>query len=198
MAAGDLTTLEAVRAYLRGSVPVPQDDETLLEGLVTAVSKLFVSETGQAVLTQEYTDTWNGEGETKVFLEEYPVLSVTRLTVDGVAVPARTIVGGSGWVMSDADVGRVELVGYTFSPGVANCVVVYSSGLGATAPADIAQAVIDQVAFLYKSKERIGIANESTQAGGSVGYLGAWSAQQGKAGMTPLFAATVDRYRRVA
>jgi hypothetical protein len=51
---------------------------------------------------------------------------------------------------------------------------------------------------LYKAKDRIGVSNESTSAGGSVSYMGGWTAQQGKAGMTPLFLATVERYRRVA
>ena len=198
MAAGDLTTIETVRAYLKGQVPVPVDDETtLIPGLITAVSQMFVSETGCPILTAAQVQTWNGAGEAKVFLEQYPVISVESVEVDGEVVPERTAVGESGWVLSSAATGKLELVGYAFAEGTANCVVNYTAGYGAAAPADVDQAVVDQVAYLYRQKDRVGVANESTQGGGSVSYLGAWQAQQGKAGQTPLFSATIERYRRV-
>lgn len=198
MAAGDLTTIGSVRAYLKGQVPVPVDDEaTLIPVLIAAVSKMFAAETGTPVITTAQVQTWSGAGGTKVFLDHYPVVSVTTVEVDGAAVAERSAVGEDGWVLSDAATGKLELVGSAFTTGVANCSVSYTAGYGASAPADVDQAVVDQVAYLYRQKDRVGVANESTQGGGSVGYLGAWSAQQGKAGQTPLFAATVERYRRV-
>ncbi|MEI7705392.1 MAG: hypothetical protein WCK73_12435, partial [Deltaproteobacteria bacterium] len=197
MATGDLSTTAAVREYLAGNVPVPLGDETLLSGLITAVSSQFKSETGTDVITASKSQTWSGAGGAKVFLEHYPVVSVTTVEVDGAAVSERAAIGEDGWVLSDAATGKLELVGYTFTCGVANCSVTYTAGLGATAPADIDQAVVDQVAYLYKMKDRVGITNESTQAGGSVTYQGGWQAQQGKAGQTPGFAAAVARYRRV-
>lgn len=197
MADGDLTTPAAVRAYLKGQVPVPLDDEPLIEALVTAASQLFVSETSREILTGPRTDTHSGDGGTKLFLNHYPVVSVETVLVDDVQVDERPAVGEAGWVLSDPASGKLEMVGSTFSPGAANVVVEYTSGYGASAPADVAQAVLDQAAYMYRQKDRIGIANESTQAGGSVGYLGAWTAQQGKGGQTPLFAATVARYRRI-
>ncbi len=198
MAAGDLTTIEAVRAYLRGTVPVPEADESLLEGLITAASQLFASESGTGVLTAAVEETRNGDGGAKLFLERYPVVSVESVEVDGEAISERAAIGGSGWVLTSRETGRLDLVGYTFSEGLANVVVNYTAGYGDDAPADVGQAVVDQVAYLYRQKDRIGVANESTQAGGSVSYLGAWTAQQGKGGQTPLFQATVARYRRVA
>jgi hypothetical protein len=194
MAAGDLTDLDSVRAYLRGSVPVPQDDDTLLGGLITAVSHAFVAQAGRNPINATYTDTVDGEGGCKLFLEQYPVASVTSVTVDGVVIPPRATVGGAGWVLSNAAAGKLEVVGYTFADGVANCVIVYVAGYGATTPEDVAQACIDQVGFLYRGRERIGISNE-TMPHGSVTYAGTWEAQQGKGGETPLFASTVERYR---
>lgn len=198
MATGDLTTSAAVRAYLKGQVPVPVDDESLIEGLITAASQLFASETGTGVLTAVVEETRNGDGGTKLFLEQYPVVSVESVSVDGEEIPERTAFGESGWVLTSGETGRLELVGYTFTEGLANVVVNYTAGYGAEAPADVAQAVVDQAAYWYRMKDRVGISNESTQAGGSVTYMGAWTAQQGKGGQTPLFQATVARYRRVA
>ena len=202
MAAGDLTTIDAVKAYLTGSVPLNSDDDALLSSLITAVSKMFVSETGNPIISAGYTDTWSGDGGARRFLKEYPVLTVAAqapalpVMVDGVAIPARTTTDGDGWVLTDAEIGQLELVGYTFASGLANCSVTYTAGLGAAAPGDVDQAVVDQVAYLYRAKDRIGISNQSL-SGESVTFLGGWTAQQGHGGQTPLFAATVERYRRV-
>ena len=123
MAAGDLTTIESVRAYLKGQVPVPVDDETtLIPGLITAVSKMFASETGCPILNTEQPQTWNGDGGTKVYLEQYPVVSVESVEVDGEVVAERPRWARSGWVLTNADAGKLELVGFTFAEGTANCV----------------------------------------------------------------------------
>ena len=119
------------------------------------------------------------------------------MTVDGTVIVPRPSIGENGWVLTAAEIGKLELIGYTFTTGKANCAVTYTAGLGATAPADIDQAIVDQVAYLYRGKERVGISNESTAAGGSVTYLGGWKAQTGGDGKTPLFLAMVERYRRV-
>ena len=194
-----LTSIEAVRAYLTGSVTVPPGDEPLLQGLILSVSAMFEAGVGYPVLTDTYTDTWNGEGATYKLLDQFPVTAMASdaVTVDGATIPKRAAIGDDGWVLTNEDIGKLELIGYTFAHGYANCSVTYTAGLGATAPADIDQAVVDQVAYLYKGKERVGISNESTASGGSVTYLGGWTAQQGKDGKTPLFLATVERYRRV-
>ena len=198
MAIGDLSTTATVREYLAGNVPVPLGDEALLAQLVTDVSVLFVSEAGRPILTADYIDTFDGSDATRIYLLHYPAIGVDTVSVDGVEIPERSTVSGSGWVLSDAASGRLDLVGgYSFAAGIANCAVAYSAGYGATAPADVSRAVVDQVAYLYRMKDRVGVANESTQGGGSVSYLGSWQAQQGKAGQTPGFAAAVARYRRV-
>ena len=75
--------------------------------------------------------------------------------------------------------------------------MTYTAGSGRRLLADIDQAIVDQVAYLYRGKERVGVSNESTAAGGSVTYLGGWKAQAGGDGKTPLFLAMVERYRRV-
>ena len=194
-----LTSIEAVRAYLTGSVPVPAGDEPLLESLISSVSEMFEADIGCPVLTASYTDTWNGDGGTYRLLNQYPVgtIGATAVLVDGDVIVKRPSIGEDGWVLTSADIGKLELVGYTFAVGKANCVVTYTAGLGAQAPADIDQAIVDQVAYLYKGKERVGISNESTSSGGSVTYLGGWKAQMGGDGKTPLYLATVERYRRL-
>ena len=197
MAAGDLTTLDAVRAHVKGTVGVPATDEALLESLISAVSAMFVQEAGTSVLTEAHTELRNGNGRATLFLGHYPVTEIVSVEVDGEVIPERAAVGEPGWVLASADTGRLDLVGYTFTEGTGNVVVQYLAGYGATAPADVSQAVVDQVAYLYRMKDRIGIANES-QNGTSTTYLGAWVAQQGGGGKTPLYLATVARYRRVA
>lgn len=197
MATGDLTTMAAVRAYLRGSVPVPVDDEPLVESLISSVSAEFVAETGTGVFNASFTQPFDGDGSSEKWLGNYPVVSIESVDVDGVQVTERPAIGEDGWILADADGGKLELVGSVFTKGVKNCSVQYTAGYGATVPLDVSQAVVDQVAYLYKAKDRIGISNESTQSGGAVTYLGGWQNQQGKDGQTPVFAAAVKRYRRV-
>jgi hypothetical protein len=197
MAAGDLTTVDAVRDFLKAQVPVPTTDETLVQGLVSAVSKAFAEESGCPVLTTEYVETRDGNDGTKLFLQNYPVVAITSVKVGGETIPSRASVTESGWVVSNAT-GLLALIGYEFERGTANVEVTYSAGYGDAAPADVAQAVVDQVAYLYRAKDRIGVTNEATSSGGSVTYLGGWQQQQGQGGKTPLYMATVARYRRVA
>lgn len=197
MAEGDLTTLAALQAFLRGQVVLPTADEPLVEGLISAVSAEFKSETGSEILTAAYSEARNGNGRATLFLRQFPVISVQGVEVNGTTIPARPSTLENGWVLADASIGRLQLVGSVFSEGVANVVVQYRAGYGTAAPADVSQAIVDQVAYLYRMKDRIGIANES-QNGTSTTYLGAWTAQQGKGGKTPLYLAAVDRYRRVA
>ena len=200
MAAGDLTTLAEVRAYLANSIAVSNDENALLESLITSVSKTFANEAQHPILTQSYTDTFDGSGGVDRMLKMCPGVVIADpggVFVDGVEVPERPDATSSGWVLTDTDAGMVRLVGYTFSSGVANCSITYTAGYGATAPADVAFACTDQVAYMYRAREHIGITNESI-GGKSVTYAGGWKAQYGDDGLTPLFISTAARYRRVA
>jgi len=128
---GDLTTLAAVKRYLRVDQAEDQSKHDVELGrLISAVSAQVRSETGIAfdVPLLARTEGRDGDGGTVLLLDEYPVVSITSLTVDGVAIPVRPSVTGYGYVLTSAAIGRIELVGYTFTKGTQNVSIVYRAG----------------------------------------------------------------------
>ena len=181
----DLTTIDAVKEYL-GIDAGSSADDALLTRLVTAASAFVTQATNRVFTSTTFTETQSGTGYlTTIIPKQWPVTSVTSVTVDGTAIPARATVTGDGWVLAD-DV--IRLVGYTTTPGVSNIVIVYTAGL-ASVPTDIAQAVIELAAYRYKVKDRISIASKNLPAGEVISFVG-YSAS------TASVDAVIDAYRR--
>ncbi len=135
-------------------------DDTLLTNLIVAASafiETWVSRTlGQATYTAE---TYDGPGGVRLALRNYPVLSISALSIDGISIPQSTSPAANGWVLSSSKAG-VVLRGYTFSEGVENVLVTYSAGY-ATTPPDVAQACKELVGLRYKERDRIGFVSKA-------------------------------------
>lgn len=160
----DLTTLEKVRLEIFGNDPAIEADE-ILSALITSSSAWVESQIGRTFAAPaSVTETRNGDGTSRMLLNKSPVASVTSVTVDGVTVPARATVDGTGWVYSE---GGVDVVGSVFTEGVQNVVFVYSAGVAV--PADLEQAVIEHVAFKFRRRNSLGL-NATTQGGESVSF----------------------------
>lgn len=177
---GDLTTLANVKAMANVT---SADDDALLQRLISAESSRFQKLIDRTLGTATYTETRDGaggpvagvsssvgvgiygyapptsRGSTRLLLKNYPVQSVTSVTIDGVLVPQSPSAGEAGWNLVE-DV--VELVGYRFTPGIANVVVVYAAGFDATPP-EVEQVVIDMVVWIYKARDRVAQVSKSVQ-----------------------------------
>lgn len=186
MAAGDLTTIEKVKEYLGLDAGQTKDD-ALLSRLVTAASALFVARTGVDFPSASYTDTVDGNGRATLLLQHAPVTAVASVTVDGETIAARATVDGDGYVIADGTIGKIELAGYVFTTGTENVVVTYTAG--EAVPADVEQAVILRVAYEYKARDRISIANRVLPQGESISFVG-YDASNAQ------FDAVCDLYRR--
>lgn len=180
----DLTTLDNAKAYL-GLDAGQSADDALLSRLISAASKFLTKQIDRTLASTAYTMTFDGDGDAWVLLREYPVVSVASVTVDGVTVPQRTTVTGEGWLL-DGD--RVRLVGYTFARGVQNCTIAYTAGYSTT-PEDVEQAVIELVAYRYKSKDRTGIMSKTLVSNESVMF-------SGYSNSTASVDAVIEQYRR--
>jgi uncharacterized phiE125 gp8 family phage protein len=180
----DLTSTDSVKTYL-GIDAGETADDALLTRLVTAASDFITRATGRVWVPTDFTETQSGSGGSVIFPNQYPVISVSSVTIDGAAIPARAEVTGSGWVL-DGDV--IRLIGYTVTPGVANVAIVYRAGL-ASVPTDVEQAVIELAAYRYKVKDRMSIASKSLPAGEVVSFVG-YSAS------TASVDAVIEHYRR--
>jgi hypothetical protein len=89
MAASDLAVLTDVKAWLSGSSGIGTTDDTLLARLITDVSGAIAAYLGRPPLTpRAYAERLDGNGKARVYLRHYPVLQMTSLSIDNVAVPA--------------------------------------------------------------------------------------------------------------
>lgn len=164
----NLTTLQSVKLYLGEASPSTVNDP-VLEALIPAVSAWFERETGRALASAGYTTTFDGNGRSRILLPEYPVTAVTSVKVGSTTIPQRTSVDGDGWVLSDASIGELALVGYEFTEGVQNVEVQFTAGFSPV-PADIAQAVNELVALKFRERAHVGTASQGV-AGVSVSFL---------------------------
>lgn len=179
----DLTTIDLVRSYLGDDAT---ENQEMLASLISSESARFEGIVGGPIVSVTVTgETFNGLGNQTYFPAKWPVVSVSAVSVDGTAVPARPSVTEDGFVV---DGNAVRLVGYTFTKGYRNCSVTYVAGYGAAAPADVQQAVAEMVVSKFKSKDRSNLAS-AAMAGESVTYLTDM--------MSEAVRTVVDRYRLV-
>lgn len=155
MAAGDLCTLEDVKAWL--NLVDNDEEDALLERLISAES----ARCGQfmnrpSVLAQDFVLTLSGNGQASIFLPHSPINSVSSVSIDGSAVSAS--VGRSAGFFFGRQ--SISLIGRSFTRGANNVTVAFNSGFE-TAPADISQACIELVCYRYRERDRIGHTSKS-------------------------------------
>jgi hypothetical protein len=140
MAASDLATLADVKAWLSGSSGIGSSDDTLIARLITDVSGAITAYLGRPSLTpRPYSERLDGNGKMRLFLRHYPVLQMTSLAIDNVAVPAVVPPApgspyGKGYLLEGWDglpPGRpqaLDLFQAIFRKGRQNVAVAYSAG----------------------------------------------------------------------
>jgi hypothetical protein len=144
MAASDLATLADVKTWLAGSSGIGTSDDALLARLITDVSGAIGAYLGRPALTpRPFVERYDGDGKVRLFLRRYPVLQVTSLLIDNVAVAAAVVpaAGGpyaNGYLLEAWDglpPGRpqpLDVFGTFFRKGRQNVAVSYSAGYAVT------------------------------------------------------------------
>jgi len=156
MAVNDLTTLANVKAWLKLPATANTDLDPLLLRLISAASAFIQTALDRTFAVTAYTESRDGKGTTVMLLKDYPVISVTAVTVDAMPVPPAADCTKPGFVFGEKSVG---LNGYKFTRGLHNVQISYSSGY-ATVPLEIEQVAIDLIAKKYKGMSRIGLRSE--------------------------------------
>lgn len=146
----ELTTVANVKQWL--GIKSGTDDDTLISSLVIGVSRWIQKYLSRTILTAVYSETLNGNGKDTLFLVNTPITAVSSVVVNGVAIPARTSVVGSGYTF---DEDAIYLIGYSFTKGVQNIQLGYTAGF-ADVPADLELAAKKLVGMSYREKDRIG------------------------------------------
>src|SRR3954447_14970342 len=169
MAAGDLTTLSDVKAWLQiGQNPFPATDDALLTRLITAASRFIEAWLGRQIASADWLEVRDGTGGQLLAFANFPVTAVLSLSIDGLNIPPSAADGGFGAGYSFTPT-ELALRGYVFTRRAQNVVVTYTAGY-ATIPADIAQACIELVCRRYRERSRIGEVTKATGGTETVRY----------------------------
>lgn len=159
-----LCALADVKSYL-GITSTTQD--ALITTLIGNASAFIERFCGRIFEQATYTETRNGNNASAIFCRQTPIISVTSVTIDGIAVPEAPDATSYGFVYDDHIVylrgdapmrlpGVPSSRGYprSFCRGVQNVVLVYEAGY-ATIPADLNQACVELIASKLAKRERI-------------------------------------------
>lgn len=163
MAAGDLTTLTNVRAWL-GITSV--NDDAILSRLITSASAYIQSWINRSFALQTYSESRSGNGGAVMAFADYPVTAVSSVVIDGQTIPQSPDGQQAGYVF---DANTIGLIGYRFNKGFNNVQLVYTAGY-ANVPFEIEQACIELLSLRYRERERIGHQSKSVQ-GETVSYI---------------------------
>ena len=127
-----LTTLNNVKAWLNLSSIT---DNALLTRLINQVSGATLNYIGRPSITrQTYTELRDGVGNYRLVLRNWPVVSITSLTVGSQMIPAATTMSSSGYTLATWDgtsaglPQEITLRGYQFHRGRTNIEIVYIAG----------------------------------------------------------------------
>jgi hypothetical protein len=186
MAAGDLTTLDNVKAWLAlASGPGASDD--LLARLITAASSFVVDYLGRDLLPTDYTEVYDGTGAPWMMLRQAPITAVQSVSFCGrvITTQADPVAGAEGFFF---DGRRLSLMGEIF-PFRQPVVVAYTAGFASLPPA-IEQAIIELVGETFKRRDHIGQSSKTLGGQETVAFS--------LADMNASAAAALASYRAVA
>ena len=101
MAVSDLATLAAVKAWLGNSTT---SSDAALGALISSVSRAILSLLQRpSILPTAYSETLDGNGGSRLLLRNYPVVSISAVTLGTMSVQAAPSVDGYGYALENVD-----------------------------------------------------------------------------------------------
>jgi hypothetical protein len=139
--ATDLTTLANLKGYLPNAGNMA--DQTL-QRILSAASISIERYLARDLVAKTYTKTFDGNNGPRMVLPDYPINSVTAVSIYGAVIPTggqytATLGAKPGFFNTDK---TVELIGYSFCKGKANVNITYSAGFETLAEAQSVPATI--------------------------------------------------------
>lgn len=195
----DLTTVEAVQRYL-GSADISDDEKANIQRCITSAGIYWLWKTGRKLVdgvspfVQPVTnDEWyDGPGGQRMFVRDTPLVSISSLQIDGVAIAESTAWGVNGWII-DSSKKSITLRGparFTYRGQGSNVHLISQSGYTATPP-DIVDKATVMVAVNYKRRQWIDQASQSMAMGAGTVTFREWE-------LPPDVCAVMDNYSRTA
>lgn len=117
-------TVDDVKQWLDIDMGDPSKD-AMIQQMIDATTDMIERYLNRKVEKATFTETHNGDDKLTIFIRNPPIISITSVTVNGVAIPAASSFTANGYRF---DQRQVVLNGYVFHKGFANCTVVYEGG----------------------------------------------------------------------
>lgn len=163
-----LTSLDSIKNFM-GKVGAKAEDDDLLEGLIDRVSVLFESYCDRKFLSRDYMDYHDGKGVDKLFVNQYPITSISGIWDDREwAWDSTTEIDNSYYRISNNS-NYIVFKDTTLLDYDQNLKIVYTAGYSAI-PYDLEHACIMEVSRAYKNKNQIDVLSKSL-ADGSVSFV---------------------------
>jgi hypothetical protein len=144
MAQGDLVSLAQLKAHLGVQ---SNDDDLLFAGLIRQISRAICATINRPfVWPRDVVNHFDGNGRASIQLRNWPVISVSSVSIDGQNVPQAQTPLGVGWLLEPGDIEppggmqRILLRGATFSRGWQNVTIAYRAGYQISNEACVAPA----------------------------------------------------------
>lgn len=173
----DLFLLDSLKQRL-GVTHDKQDTyfQTLLDGVSAAVEAFI----GRKLEAADFVERYNGNGKNRLVLEQWPVISVSSVKINGRAV-------------DDWDFDNWLLIRHAcFAQGIRNVEVSYRAGYE-TMPADIQEAVL-----IIATQRLNEIENKGVQSKSLAGETISFSSFSQSGGIPPSAYAILTEYKRKA
>lgn len=164
MAAGDLTDLATVKAWLGN----PASSDAQLSGLITAASTFIAKHLSRNLLSASYTEIYQGNGQDFMPLRQAPVTAVSSVQWSGTTLAAGDPLALTSGYYVDPDQRTLRLIGYRF-PGRLPLQIAYTAGY-ASAPPDVAQACVELVGSAFRRQGRIDEVSKNIGGGQVVAF----------------------------
>lgn len=190
MAELDTTNALVTLAEAREYCGIAADDDTYddrLTDLINAISWRFNKYTRRKLKAQALTEYYDGDGGRILYLNSFPINSVTSLHVDTDrqygAATARTD------YVTYSDVGKLALTESVFNSGHQSVKIVYNAGFE-TIPYELAEAALKQIKSAFRKWERnLEEATAEQTETGSITFID-------RDEFLPSVKAVLDHYRR--
>lgn len=174
----DLVLLDDVKSWLGIKSGNTDDDETI-QICITGFSQYVLNRTGRSSFTavDNYIETYDGNGNMRLFLKNYPITVLNSVQIGAYTVPFSTSLTVPGIYIEQStksiafrfSTGTLlppqNIYPYRFERGQGNILVNYMAGY-AEVPFDLYEAAMKAVAINYRRKDWIDMASKSISTGG--------------------------------
>jgi hypothetical protein len=183
----DLCTVAELKSWLPNQ---GNNDDVTLQSLITNASMQVLQYIDRPHILSSVlgllTENYDGNDSDRLLPRNFPIISVSSLSIDGISIQAATTPTTAGYLW---DGRRILLRGFRFCRGVQNVQLSYSAGFPSV-PLDLKQAAIEAFALTYRQRVRIG--EKSNSMSGQVNV----SFDMGD--VPPRSMAIFSQYRRLA